>query len=300
MTLLELVQNFCLEVGITSPTQVVTSQDTQILQVLAIINRFGHDLSREHDWQMLDKEYIFQTQSTSLTGTTVSGSPIITGISSTAGLSTSYGVDGTNIAPFSQIISVDGPTQVTMNMPATGSATSALTFGQVQYPLPSDWLKQMPTTEWDRSNRWPLLGPASAQDWQSFKSGIVYSGPRLRFRIQGNKFTINPPPSANTTLAFEYISSSFVLDADGVTYKNKFTADTDTCVYDDSLMITGLKLRWLQTKGFDYSYALVEYERYLAVNKSQENGSASTLSLAPMSGNILLSNRNLPDGNWVA
>lgn len=300
MTLLELVQNFCLEVGIASPTQVVTSQDTQVNQVFAILNRFGRDLSREHDWQFLDKEYIFQTASSTLSGTTTSGSAVITGIPSTAGLSTSWGITGDNIPPFAQIISVDSATQVTMNMPATGSATADLVFGRVQYPLPSDWLKQMPTTEWDRSNRWPLLGPASAQDWQSFKSGIVYAGPRLRFRIQGNQFTVNPPPAANLNLAFEYISNGWVVDAGGTVYKSAFTADTDTFLFDDSLMLAGLKVRWLQTKGFDYSYALVEYERILAICKSQENGSAQTLSLAPMSKSVLLTNRNTPDGNWPA
>ncbi len=298
MTLLELVQNFCLEVGIASPTQVVTSSDTQILQVLAIANRFGHDVSREFEWQKLDKEFIIQTQGTTVSGNTVSGSKVITNLSSTTGLTTSYGISGDNIAPFAQIVSVDSSTQVTMNLPATGTATGlTLVMGQVQYALPSDWLKQIPQTEWDRSNRWPLLGPQSPQDWQSFKSGIVYAGPRLRFRIQGNTLSINPPPAANLNLAFEYISNAWVLATDGVTYKTKFTADTDTFVFDDSLMLSGLKLRWLQTKGFDYSYAMKEYMDYLSMCKAQDK-SAPVLSMAPMSGSVLLTNRNIPDGNW--
>ncbi len=298
MTLLDLVQNFCLEVGITAPTVVITSQDAQINQVTAIVNRFGHDLVREFEWQQLEKEYILQTVGTTLTGTTVSGSAVITGISSTTGLTTNYGISGDNIAPFAQIISVDSATQVTMNLPATGSATSSLGFGQVQYALPSDWGKQIPQTEWDRSNRWPLLGPQSPQDWQSFKSGIVYAGPRLRFRIQGNTLSINPPPAASLNLAFEYISNGWVLAADGTTYKTKFTADTDTFLFDESLMLTGLKLRWLQTKGFDYGYAEKEYLTNLAKCTAQ-NKSAPRLSLAPMGGSVLLTNRNLPDGGWA-
>jgi hypothetical protein len=58
MTLLELVQNMCLEVGIPSPTQVVTSQDTQINQIFALANRLGNDITRTFEWQKLDKEYI--------------------------------------------------------------------------------------------------------------------------------------------------------------------------------------------------------------------------------------------------
>lgn len=297
MTLLELVQNFCLEMGIGSPTQVVTSQDTQINQIFAILNRFGQDLSREFEWQKLDKEYIVQTSGTTLSATTVSGSKIVT-LASTSGLDATYGISGDNFAPFAQIVSVDSPTQVTMNLPATGTGTADSVFGKVQYALPSDWLKQVPQTEWDRTNRWPLLGPQSAQDWQSFKSGIVYAGPRLRFRIQGNTLSINPPPASNLNLAFEYISNGWVLAADGVTYKNKFTVDTDTNVFDDSLMISGLKLRWLQTKGFDYSYAMKDYQDLLSMCKAQDK-SAPKLSLAPSYGSVLLTNRNIPDGNWV-
>lgn len=297
MTLLELVQNMCLEVGIPSPTQVVTSQDVQINQIFALVNRLGNDITRTFEWQKLDKEYILQTQSTQLTGTITSGSKVITGISSTTGLTYNYGIDGSGIAPFSQIVSVDSSTQVTMNLPATADGTFTLTFGQVNYPLPSDWSKQIPQTEWDRSNRWPLLGPNSPQDWQSFKSGIVYAGPRLRFRIQGSTLAINPPPSTNLNLAFEYISKSWVLAADGVTYKSKFTADTDTFIFDDSLMTIGLKLRWLQSKGFEYDYAQREFSSLLNLCQGQDK-SAAKLSLSPEVGSVLLTNRNIQDGNW--
>ena len=296
-TLLDLVNNFSLEVGIATTTQVTTSSDVQVLQVLALANRVGHDLTRDFEWQRLDKEYIVQTVGTTLTGTTVSGSAVITGITDTTGLTTNYGISGDNIAPFAQIVSVDSPTQVTMNLPATGSSTASLVFGQVQYALPSDWSKQIPQTEWDRSNRWPLLGPQSAQDWQSFKSGIVYAGPRLRFRIQGNTLSINPPPASNLNLAFEYISNGWAIDQTGLIYKKKFTADTDTCVFDDSLMILGLKLKWLQTKGFQYDYAQKEFNDYLTVCKAQDK-SAARLSLSPSSGTVLLTNRNTPDGSW--
>jgi hypothetical protein len=300
MTLLELVQGVCLEVGITSPNAVVTSTDPQILQILAIANRFGHDVSRSFPWQRLDKEYIVTTTGTTTTGTVTSDSAIITGIPDTSSLSTYYGITGDNIPPFAQIVSVDSATQVTMNLPATGSGTAqALVFGKVQYPLPTDWLNQIPQTEWDRSNRWPLLGPQSPQDWQSFKSGIVYAGPRLRFRIQGQTLSINPPPSSNINLAFEYLSNSWVIAANGTTYKTKFTVDTDTTVFDDSLMISGVKLKWLQTKGFDYSYAEKEYNGYLSMCQAQDH-SAPTLSLAPASGSVLLTNRNIPDGGFPA
>ena len=296
MQLLELVNNFCLEVGIAAPTQVATSQDVQIQQVLAILNRAGGDLTREFDWEKLDKEYLITTVGSTLTATTTQGSAIVTGISSTAGLSINFGLTGVGIAPFSQIVSVDSSTQVTMSLPATASGSNSLYFGQVQYPLPTDWKKQIPQTEWDRTNRWPLLGPQSPQDWQSFKSGIVYSGPRERFRIQGNTISINPPPPANLTFAFEYISNAWVVPATGAN-KVKFTADTDSFLFDDSLLLSLLRLKWLQTKGFEYGYAQAEYMDLLSKCKAQDK-SSPILSMAPATGSILLTNRNVQDGNW--
>src|SRR5690606_4519906 len=58
--------------------------------------------------------------------------------------------------------------------------------GQKEYPLPDDWKKQIAQTEWDRTNRWPLIGPNNPQDWQSIKSGVVSVGPRIRYRLLGD------------------------------------------------------------------------------------------------------------------
>jgi hypothetical protein len=171
-------------------------------------------------------------------------------------------------------------------------------MSQVGYPLPSDWLKQIPQTEWDRTNRWPMLGPKSPQEWQSFKSGIVYAGPRERFRIQLGALQISPPPPNGLQFAYEYISSAWVIGSGGVAQQN-FAADTDTTVYDDSLMVVGLKMRWLRAKGLDYSVELSEFNTLLSTIKGQDK-SAPKLSLSPIMGSIFLSNANLPDGNWSA
>ena len=159
MNLLELVQQTCYEVGIAAPTQVAMSQDPQIQQLYALVNRFGRDLSRQFIWQELDKEHLITTQVMATTGDVVAGSPTITNIPDTTGLTTDWGANFVGAVPFSQIISV-GPNTVTLSQPAESSGTGiSITFGQVNYPLPADWLRQIEQTEWDRSNRWPLNGP---------------------------------------------------------------------------------------------------------------------------------------------
>lgn len=294
MNLLELTQQMCYEVGIAAPTQVAASQDPQIQQIFALLNRFGRDLSRQYVWQELDKEYLLTTATLVTTGNVTAGSAVITNIPSTALLTTNWGASFVGAVPFSMITSV-GANTVTLNQAATASGTGiAITFGQVNYPLPADWLRQIEQTEWDRTNRWPLNGPKSPQEWQNFKSGIVYAGPRLRFRIAGGTIQLNPPPSGASLLSMEYVSKNWVTALAGTT-KEKFTLDTDSPVFDDSLMVEGLKLRWNKAKGFAYDEKA--YTDLLSTCQAQ-NKSAPTLSLAQGSGSVLLSMANIPDGNF--
>ena len=229
MTLLELVRQTCFEVGVAAPGQVATSNDEQVLQMYALLNRFGRDLSRDFVWNELDKEYLITTVN-----------------------------------------------------------------GQANYALPPDWLRQIEGTEWDRTNRWPLNGPKSPQECQNFKSGIVYAGPRLRFRIAGGQIQLNPTPTSVATLSMEYVSSHWVTALDATT-KAKFTLDSDTTIFDESLMVEGLKLRWNKAKGFAYDQKA--YDDLLKICQGQ-NKSAPTLMLSQCGGSILLSTANIMDGSF--
>lgn len=294
MNLLEITQQLCYEVGIAAPTQVASSQDPQIQQIFALLNRFGRDLSRNYVWQELDREYLVTTATLVTTGNVTQSSAIITNIPDTSLLTTDWGADFVGAVPFSQILSV-GPNTVTLSQPSEATGVGIpINFGQVNYPLPSDWLRQIEQTEWDRTNRWPLNGPKSPQEWQNFKSGIVYAGPRLRFRIAGNTIQLNPPPSAASLLSMEYVSENWVTALDGTT-KPKFTLDTDEPVFDESLMVEGLKLRWNKAKGFAYDEKA--YSDLLSMCQAQ-NKSAPVLSLAQGNGSVLLSTANISDGNW--
>lgn len=296
MTLLELVQQVCDELMIQRPQTVAGSTDPQIRQLLALLNRLGVDLSRQAQWQRLNREHILTTVAINQTGNTVAGSNVITGIPSTVGITPQFGVNGPGTTPFAQVTSV-GANQVTLNMPMTETLTGAsFQFSQVAYDLPSDWLSEIPQTEWDRTNRWPLLGPQSPQAWQSFKSGIVYAGPRQRFRIQENQILINPPPPNGLLFSLEYISNGWVINSVNQRLP-RFTNDTDTAIFPDSLLITGLKAQWKAAKGLDGTFDLAEFRVMLDTIKAQDK-SAPKLSLSPQPGEVLLSVANIQDGNW--
>lgn len=294
-TLLQIVTDVCDELALMRPASVIGTQDPQIRQLFALLSRLGRDIVKQFDWERLDKEALIQSAQYTDTGVLVEGSNIVTGLSVTANLSTKFTVMGEGIMPFAQITSV-GATQIVMDMPAEKSGTFPLTFQQNRFDLPVDWDREIPQTEWNRTTRWPLLGPKSAQEWQSFKSGIVSAGPRQRFRIVGNKLVLNPSPPPGELLSLEYISNAWIVGADG-SEKTEFTADTDTTVFGDSLMVTGLKTQWKQAKGLDFSFDLGEFRALLEQEKAQDK-SAPRLYLSQASSSILMTDQNIPDGSW--
>lgn len=295
MSLLIIVQQACKEMALQVPNAVSVAADQQTIQMHALLNRLGADLCRQYDWQKLDNEFIINTRSVSMPATTTAGNTSVT-VADTSGLSVRWGLNSINLSPFTQIVSIDSPTSFTINMPAMSSGTEDTVIAQVEYPLPSDWKKQIPQSEWDRTNRWPLMGPQSPQAWQSFKSGVVYAGPRERFRILGNSIAVNPPPPNGLTFSMEYISSAFVVGSDG-TRKNQFTADDDQSLLDMSLMVSGLKAKFKQAKGLDVAFELSEFNSILDQCKAQDK-SAPKLSLSPWGATALMGTDNIQDGNW--
>ncbi len=296
MNLLALTQAASAEMGLQVPNAVAGVSDQNTIQLLALLNAVGGELARQRDWQALSKEYRFTTQYQILTGTVTSGSAVVTGLSSTAGLDSTYMVNGTGINQDTYVQTVDSSTQVTLSQPATASGTVSLTFGKTKYSLPSDFDRQVDRTHFDKSKRWQMIGPETAQQWQWLKSSYISTGPRLRYRLMGGYFQIWPAIGTPEYCGFEYISNAWVTAANG-TAKQTFTADTDTCVFSDRLMILGLKRKYFEVKGFDASAFARDYEKELSIAKANEAGSA-TLSMAPRMSEILIGIDQLPDTGY--
>ncbi len=297
MNLLTITQAACNELGLTAPTQVIGATDQQTIQFLALFNGLGNSLVSDYEWQKITKTHTFTLQTLTLTGTVTSGSPIITGISSTTGIvANTWQVTGSGIAENTTVQSVDSGTQVTMDADATDSGTFSLTFTQTIYDLPTDYNFQINRTHWDRTNHWELIGPESPQAWEYLKGGIIASGPRVRYRILGNKFQIWPLAVSESTLAYEYVSTSWIYAAAGTTpTKSAFTVDTDTTIFRDRLMIEGLKLKFWEIKGFDTTKLEKAYFKELEKAQGQDKG-APTLSLAPRFASVFIGPNNVPDG----
>lgn len=303
-TLLQLVQSAAGEMGLAVPTSVISNTNQDVVQLLYLTNAVGLELAREQQWQRMTKEYRFTTTYYTYTGTTTNGSTTLSALSSTTGLTTTptyFMVSGTGINNDTYLVSVDaGASTAVMSQAATATGTLvSLTFGQTMYALPSDYDRQIDRTHFDKSKRWEMLGPETAQQWQWLKSSYISTGPRIRYRLLGGLFQIWPLIGSNEYLGFEYLATSWVLAAaDSVTpTKASFTVDTDTCIFHDRLMVLGLKKKYFEQKGFDTTAFYRDYASELSKAKAMEAGDA-TLSMAPRLSTVLIGWENIPDSNY--
>lgn len=292
-TLIQNIQDVCLELGLPLPSVAANNTDETVLQLVALMNRVGNTLTSENNWQVLDKEFRFSTVSYTYTGDVTEGSTTIQNLSGVTGIDTEFQVTGNGILQDTFVTGVSG-SDVTINIPGTGTfADATLTFGRVMYDMPSDYDRTVNKTQYNKSNRWSVIGPKSAQEWQWIKASYITTGPRMRYRIMGDKFTIWPMATDVVTLGFEYQSNAWVVAADG-TDKTKATVDTDTFLFPDKLLVLGTKLKYFEIKGFDTTTLFSDYNRELSKFKAQDAG-ADTLSMAPRYQNILLTQNNIPD-----
>lgn len=301
-TFLQLVDQVSGELGLSQPAAVIGSTNNQTVQLLALSQRLGKDLVREFEWQRLVKAYVLQTTAgISTTGTITAGSKVITAIPSTAALEVGNVVTGTGQAPYAEILTIDSPTQVTLNTPvATSTAAVSMTFAKQDYAMPTDFDRMISDTNWDRTNHWRNLGTKTSQEWQWLQGGIISVGPRERYRIYNNRLRIFQALTSIYTFAFEYVSNYWVMSS-GATQGDKgaYSVDTDTAIFPDDLMLAGLKFYFLKAKKLDYSVELGEFMRALSYTKAQDVP-VPAQSLAPIGMNPLVGPWSVQDGNWPA
>ena len=296
-TMLQLVQQVTNELGLPTPSTVAGNPNQDVVQILALMNATGYELLRRADWRELTKQYTFYTEATSTVGTWTTTSTIITGIPSTAGIDTTYQVTGQGIPNATYVTGVLNGTSISINYnPTEAGVGAALTFQKVKYGLPADYVSSVNRTHWDKSKRWEMLGPESPQQWEWLLSGYISTGPRIRWRLLGKYFQIWPGVNAGELLGFEYRSAAWAIGADG-TPKNSFTADNDTCIYPDRVMVLSTKLKYFEAKGFDTTAIYRDYLMELETAIAQDTGGAN-LSFAPRPGTVLIGYDNIPDSGY--
>lgn len=291
------------EMGLSSPSTVVGNTTQDVVQTLALMQAVGYELQRQWQWQALTIPYTFTSVFYTYTGDLTNGSTTISNLSSTTGLTSTpsyFQVVGSGINNATDIVSVNaGAGTAVMSQAATITGTGVtLTFSQVRYALPSDYDRLIDRTDWDKSQHWEMLGPETQQQSQWLKSGYISTGPRVRYWLQGQLFQIWPALGAAHFLGFVYVSNLWVTASGGTQpTKTSFTADTDTCIFPDRLMVLGTKLKYFEIKGFDTTALWRDYNMQLDLAKAHDAGSP-TLSMAPKPTSVLVGYENIPDANY--
>jgi hypothetical protein len=314
MSLLSICQTVMGEIGLPKPPTIVGNLDPFAIQLLALANRAGKELAEDADaagyWQMLRKQYTFQTTGVGpYTCTIIPGSTVLGSLSSTVGIQLGWNVYATGLVNDTLVVApgIVGSTVAISQAPTASTLLTgqSVVFAQEAYPLPADLAYLIVQTEWDRNFRWQLLGPLDAQEWQTIKSGISPVGPRMRFRIMQGMFYINPVGSSSSlftdTIAFEYVSNAWVaaVSAPTMGVQTVFLEDTDVSLLPEDLLTLSLKWRFLQAKGLDWD---VYYKEYNGKKEKATGRSASARNLPLNSrsrtGVNLLGWGNMPDTNF--
>ena len=297
--MLQLVQQVTAELNLAVPSYVAGNPSQDVQQILALMNGTGYDLLKEYDWQALQVQYRFYTQSLTANATTVNGSATLTFEAGTdlSNVTSQWQLSGYNIPQDTYVVSANNTTKVVvMSQMASGTGLQSVVCAQTAYDLPADFETITNRTHWDKSKHWEMLGPEDAQQWQWLKSGYISTGPRVRWRILDNQFQIWPIMNTQEYLGWEYRSKGWARSASNV-IKNSFTVDSDTTVYDDRIIVLGTKLKYFQVKNFDTTALSQDYQRYLSVAKANDKG-APNLSFSPQASRVLIGYANIPDTGY--
>ena len=148
--------------------------------------------------------------------------------------------------------------------------------GQADYDLPSDYVNLVTDSAWDRTIYYPMHGPISPQKWQQYKADLYLSPsftPAYRIRSIGGslKMSLDPVPSGVELLAFEYLSSRWVIPSGSdEPVRDLAVHDTDTFAFGDLLMEMYLLWRLKSARGLPYAEDKLEYVEQLDRQFSQE------------------------------
>lgn len=175
--------------------------------------------------------------------------------------------------------------------------TLATTAGVLDYDLPADFNGVEDGSEWVTGmGPLPLGGPLDSAEWMYLKAGGV-SPVLVSFRIAQGKLRFAQDPGTNTVV-YEYRSTFWVAPPSSTlpTQADRIAPATsnDVVMFDDLLLMRGLKLAWLKAKNMDTTAAKQDYDDTLDAALNVDRPSRP-LSMTPQHGGPpLLGVQNLP------
>lgn len=329
MSLLTVVQNVAVRVGLAKPTVAAASADSNVQQIISFANEAGQELAHRYPWQALTKEASYSTPGLQ-GGLGVLGA-LVGGTGYAGGLSNVYNfvplTGGAGSGAQATITVTNGVvTGVTLQAVTIGSgyavgnvlsASNALLGGSgtgfsitvqsvVLAPQENqgsmatltgpDFINVYNETMWDRTTRRPVYGPKLAAEWQQLKAQLM-QGPWWQYRIRGGNLLMIPPPAVGDQIYFEWLSSYWVaLTANAAGAQSSYLLDTDVGLLSERVITLDTIWRYKQTKRLAYDEDYDKAEAAIADLLSRD-GSKPRLNLAGAQNDIY-PGVLVPAGNW--
>jgi hypothetical protein len=318
MSLATMLTQAAQDLALAVPTSFIGNTDETATRLVAAAQYEGQALARrpENGWVVMITEYDFTTAATAnnIPGTTsnVGGFAVVSGLTLAnqvqIGTWQGYGTGLQNNSIVTNVVNADPNSVVTLSLPPSSTGTGTYTFGQSDYPLPSDYQRALDNTMWDRARFWAMRGPQSPQQWQLYKSSVIGRASiqrRYRFiEIEGAPhFSIDPVPTDNgSQLVFEYVSNAWC-ESDTGTHQTQWEADTDVGILDEYLMGLGVRWRMMRRLGFSYAEERDEYDRE-CMKAMAKDGAQAILDLTPsdvlhLIGPFQVQESNFPGGGFT-
>lgn len=143
---------------------------------------------------------------------------------------------------------------------------------ETSFALPADYDRMSATGRVMSSRYGAGLAPARDLDqWLDF--GLrPFVGVTGRWIVLGGRFQVMPALADGETAQFYYVSNKIVIDNSNVT-KATFTADTDSFLLPERLLVLGLIWQWRSQKRLEYAEDMSNYQIALAQEIKADKGS---------------------------
>lgn len=180
---------------------------------------------------------------------------------------------------------------------------------QAEYAFPDDFYAALPGTEYDSETELPFIGPLSDARFNELLYGVSETG-RREYRVFGQDLNSSPaavqsklvfvtaPSSNGEEYTINYVSKNLFLptswNSSSTTPVETISANTDLCVFDDDIVLEGIKWRWLKAKGMDYSAEFALHQKLIGPAQARWKRTYR----GSMTGQRRRSSYTVPEGNW--
>lgn len=146
---------------------------------------------------------------------------------------------------------------------------------------------------WNMDRKIPVTGPMTDQGW-AVENALELAGPPFKCWVSQNHLFLSPVPDAGETFSGIYFSS-YGYAAGGVPQPT-FTADSNTLLFPDHVVIKGIEYLWKKQKGEAYVDDYNDFMGIIAKNKT--NAGMPALALDSPNNPGLRPSIYIPIGNW--